>query len=131
MLLKYVVALLVRNHEVVAAVAHKPKVSTNAQPAYQVNIVGAQPSVAPLPQHGLGSGTGQNDQGESASAAFTAVANPYNVKSPHEAKHGPEEDPYFKNIPDGIDYLVCTGTSHLLPNDSEDATLWARILKIR
>jgi hypothetical protein len=132
-LLKYIVALLVHKNEIVAAVAHKPKVSTNAQTAYQVNIVGAKRSVAPLPR-GLASGTGQNDQGESARAAFTAVANPHNVKSPREEQRGSrkplEKDPYFDHVSDGVDYLVLTGESHILDRDSEDTTLWARILKI-
>jgi hypothetical protein len=91
-LLKYIVAILVRKNEIIAAVAHKPKVSTNAQPgAYQVNIMGA---------------------------------NPHNVKLL-------EQDPYFANVPHGIDYLVLGGKSHLLDSNSEDTTLWARILKIR
>jgi hypothetical protein len=93
----------VRKNEIVAAVAHKPKVSTNAQPgAYQVNIVGA---------------------------------NPHNVKLPHKGEPGsgklPEQDPYFANVPHGIDYLVLGGKSHLLDSNSEDTTLWARIFKIR
>ena len=127
--------MVVRKNEVVAAVARTPKGSTNAQPgAYQVNIVGAELPVTPLPQHGLASGTGQMDQRKSPPAAFMAVANPHNVKLPDKGWRGsrktPEKDPYFDDVPDGIDYLVLGGMSHLLDRNSEDTTLWTRILKI-
>jgi hypothetical protein len=123
-LLKYIVSILVRNNEIVAAVAHKPNVSTTAQSgAYQVNIMSStRQNAAPLQQVSL-------------PTAFTAVANPHNVKPPRrvEPRSGkpPEQDPYFANAPPDIDCLVVTGESHILDSNSEDATLWARILKIR
>ena len=129
--------MLVRDNEIVAAVAHKPKVSTNAQSgaSYQVNIMGAERPAAPLQRGSLASGTSQNDQGMPLPAVFTAVADSHNVKSPRRAEPRSrellEQDPYFANAPPDIDCLVATGESHIFDNISEDATLWARILKIR
>jgi hypothetical protein len=130
-LLKYLVAILVRNNEIVAAVAHKSNVFANAQSGgIHVNIMGTE--AAPL-QRGLASATGQNDQGMPPPTSFVAVANPHSAKSPlgaeRRSRKSPEHDPYFATKSPDIDCLVVAGESHLF-NDDYTAT-WHNILKIR
>ena len=133
-LLKYIVAMLVRNTEIVAAMAHKPKHFTNAQSkGLHVNIMGAKSPAAPLQPSGLASRMGRNDQDMFSPTAFTAVANPHTVRpppgtGPHTRKT-PQQDPYFATVSSDIDCLIVSGKSHIF-DSSSDATLWARILKI-
>ena len=127
-LLKYLVAMLMRDNEIIAAVAHQPNVST-----FHVNVMGAKLPEAPLQRSGLASGMGQNDQGTPPPTAFTAVANPNTVKSRGEEKtcpgNSPENDPHFSTVSPDVDCLVVvTGKTHIV---EEDTTLWASILKIR
>ncbi|KIM72909.1 hypothetical protein PILCRDRAFT_736126 [Piloderma croceum F 1598] len=131
-LLKYLVAILVRNNDIVAAVAHKPNAFTNAQSGgIHVNIMGTV--AAPLQLSGLASGTVQNDRGMPPPTSFIAVANPHSAKSPlgaeHHPRRSPEQDPYFAGKSPDIDCLVVAGESHLF-NDDYTAT-WRNILKIR
>jgi hypothetical protein len=81
-LLKYLVAILVRNNDIFAAVAHKPNVFANAQSgSINVNIMGTEFPAAPLQRGGLASGMGQNDQGMPLPTSFIAVTNPHSAKS--------------------------------------------------
>ena len=132
-LLKYLVAILVRNNDIVAAVAHRPNVFPKAQSGgIHVNIMGTEFSAAPLQRGGLASGTGQNDQGMPLPTSFVAVANPHSAKSPLGAERGPRkspvQDPYFATEPPDIDCLVVTGEPHVL-SDGYTAT-WRNILKL-
>ena len=76
-LLKYITVILVRNSEVVAAVAHKTGRSSSSAssssppPTYQVNVICTEHPANCLKEDELVSRTGQTDHGK----AFTAVAN--------------------------------------------------------
>jgi hypothetical protein len=126
-LLKYVTTILVRNSEVVAAVAHKAHSSSTgsfSHPAsYQVDVMRTEKPANSLRQDGLASGTGQTDQGEALFSAFTAVANPY---IPRDS----DEDPYFKKKPPGVNCLMVPGESHFKMDDAKEDTYLERILKI-
>jgi len=116
-LLKYLVAMLVRDNEIVAAVAHLPKISTAAQSGgFQVNIMEGVKNAQPP-------------------AAFTAVANPHTVPPPRQkqtrSRKLPEQDPYFANVSPDIDCRVVNGMTHIVDSNNEETTLWASILKIR
>jgi len=80
-LLKYVTTILMRDTEVIAAMAHPSSSSAGSflpQPvSYQVNIMRTEQPANSLRQDGLASGTGQNDQGEALPSAFNAVANTF------------------------------------------------------
>jgi hypothetical protein len=133
LLLKYIVAILVRNNDIVAAVAHKPNVLTNTQSGgIHVNIMGTEFPAAPLQPSGLASGIGQNDQGMPPPTSFTAVANPHSANPPlgaeRRSRKSPGQDPYFATKSSDIDCLVVAGESHLFNN--EDTALWRNILKI-
>jgi hypothetical protein len=128
-LLKYITAILVRNSEIVAAVAHETgRSSTSAssfsQPAsYQVNVVCTEQPVNSLKEDELASRTGQTDHGEALPPAFTAVANPYTPR-------GSDKDPYFETAPPGVNCLIVPGNSHLIVSDTVEATFLGGILKI-
>jgi len=134
-LLKYITTILVRNIEIVAAVAHEPCVShaadgTFANPtAYQVDVMSTNQPESPV-QAELASGTSKNDRGKSTSpSAFTAVANPPTVTPP---PGGPPKyiDPYFENTPPGIDCKIVTGKPHKLSGDGKETSIWVLALKI-
>lgn len=132
-LLKYLVAILVRNNDIVAAVAHKRNVVANAQSGgIHVNIMGTEFPAAPLQRSGLASGMGQNDQGTPIPTSFTAVANPHTAKLPlvaeHRSRKSPGQDPYFATKSPDIDCFVVAGESHVF--DNGDTALWPSILKI-
>jgi len=82
-LLKYVTTILVRNTEIIAAVAHKTHpssaVSFSHPVSYQVDVIRTEQLMNSLRKDGLASGTDQTDQGEALLSAFTAVANPYTL----------------------------------------------------
>jgi hypothetical protein len=126
-LLKYVTTILVRNSEVVAAVAHKAHPSSTgsfSHPAsYQVDVMRTEKPANSLRQDGLASGTCQTDQGEALFSAFNAVANPY---IPRDS----DEDPYFKKKPPGVNCLMVPGESHFKMDDAKEDTYLERILNI-
>jgi hypothetical protein len=125
-LLKYVTAILVRDVEIIAAMAHKPKVSAgsfSAAAPYRVNVMRTD-SPASCPRQDKISGTIQNDQGVALPQTFTAVANP-------RTEGDSDEDPYFKTVPDDIDCLVVTGESHFLASNTQQNPFIQRVLKIR
>jgi hypothetical protein len=112
-LLSFVPAVLVRDTEVIAAVAHGPhphkSASSAASGSLHVNIV----QNAPL------SGPSAQDKLEAFPTAITAVANPY-----ADHRNG---DPYFKKGTPGPDCLIVTsGRSHL-PFMS-DLSVWQRYI---
>jgi len=132
-LLKYLVAILVRNNDIVAAVAHKRNVFTNAQSGgIHVNIMGTEFPAAPLQRSGLASGMGQNDQGTPPPTSFTDVANPHSANlhlvAERRSRKSPGQDPYFATKSPDINCMVVTGESHVF--DNEDTALWPNILKI-
>jgi len=101
-LLKYVAAILVRDIDVIAAMAHKTKASlsstdVSSTPApYQVNVMRTDQRREPAP------GTGQTDQGQALSSTVTAIANP-------TIPRGQTTDPYFCKIPPPVNCLVLSG----------------------
>ena len=132
-LLKYLVAILVRNNDIVAAVARKRNVFTNAQSGgIHVNIMGTRFPAAPLQRSGLASGMGQNDEGTPPPTSFTAVANPHSANLPlvaeRRSRKSPGKDPYFATKSPDIDCLVVAGESHVF--DHKDTAWWPYILKI-
>lgn len=130
MLLKYITTILVRNIEIIAAVAHEPRVSraangTVANPtAYQVDVISTNQPENPVQQGELASGTSKNDR-----SAFTAIANPRTVTPP---PGGPQNyiDPYFDNAPPGIDCKIVTGKPHKLSGSGKATSIWVLALKI-
>ena len=121
-LLKYLVAILVRNNDIIAAVAHKPNVSANTQSGgIHVNVMGTEFPAAPLQRSGLASGMGQNDQGMPLPGAE------------RHSRKSPGQDPYFATKSPDIDCLVVTGESHMFSDENttdENTALWHNILKI-
>ena len=109
-LLKYVTSILVRNSEIIAAMAHKPSPSPSSGPfsepaLYQVNIMRTEQPSSSLQQGELAFRTCQNDQGDALASAFTTVANPYTAQDS-------DKDPYFEKVLPSINCLVVTGESH-------------------
>lgn len=124
-LLKCVTTILVRDTEVIAAMAHPSSSPAGPfpQPAsYQVNVMHTEQPVKSLRQDGLASGTGQTDQGEALSSAFTAVANTFTVRNSRE-------DPYFKTA-SGVNCSIVPGTSHLYRGDGDKKLPLERFLMI-
>lgn len=123
-LLKYVTTILVRNYDIIAAMAHKntPPLSSAATfseaPAYQINILRTQP---------LASGTFQTDQDEALPAAITAVANPTTMQ---EYRNGPYKDLYFQTVSPTVNCLEVPGKCHILPPSNKSRMLES-FLKIR
>ena len=124
-LLKYITAILVRNSEVVAAIAHETgRTSSSASsfsppPSYQVNVLRTEHHANCMKGDELVSRTGQADHCQ----AFTAVANSY-------APRGSQTDPYFETEPPDVNCLIVPGKSHLATPDTMEATFLRRILKI-
>ena len=134
--MKYITTILVRNIEIVAAVAHEPRVSraadgTLANPtAYQVDVISTNQLESPVQQGELASGTSKNDRDKSISpSAFTSVANPRTVTRP---PGGPQKyiDPHFEDTPPGIDCKIVTGKPHKLSGDGKETSIWVLALKI-
>jgi hypothetical protein len=125
-LLKYVTTILVRNSEIIAAMAHKTSPSPLSagpfsEPApYQVNVVRTVLANSPR-QSEPASGTVQTDQGEDLPPAVTAVANPETIKG---------KDPHFKTASPGVNCLEVPGNSHLIRDFNEPPVLKS-FLKIR
>jgi hypothetical protein len=121
-LLKYITVILVRNSEVVAAVAHETRRSSlsatsfSPPPTYQVNVIRTEHPVNCLEEDELVSRT---DHGN----AFTAVANPYTPR-------GSDKDPYFETEPPDVNCLIVPGISHLSTSDTGEASFLESILKI-
>jgi hypothetical protein len=122
-LLSFVPVVLVRNLEVIAAVAHGPRPPTSASGAaigsLHVNIVQDAPVAGP------------SEQGEPAErrapsplhppiSEVTAIANPY----VQDSRQG---DPYFREDVPGSDYLIVkSGRSHL--HSVGDPSKWERYI---
>ena len=116
-LLKYITTILVRNTEVIAAIAHRSSSSAGPFPhptSYQVNVMRTEQPANSLPKDVLASGTGQTDQGEALPSAFTAVANTFTERNSRK-------DPYFEKAPAGVNCLIVPGNSHLHEDDDDDA----------
>jgi hypothetical protein len=117
----------VRDVEIIAAMAHKPKVSAgsfSAPAPYRVNIMRTDSPASCPRQDKITSGTSQNDQGVALPPTLTAVANPRTEGDSHE-------DPYFKTVRDDIDCLVVTGESHFLAYNTQENPFIQRVLKIK
>jgi hypothetical protein len=120
-LLKYVTTILVRNSEIIAAMAHKTGPSPSStdsfpEPApYQVNVMCTVLAREPV------SRTVQTDQGEALCPAITAVANLETVRG---------KDPYFKMASPSVNCLEVPGKSHL-KRDSNELRVLESFLKIR
>jgi hypothetical protein len=125
-LLKYVTTILVRNTEVIAAIAHRSSSSAGSFPhptSYQVNVMCTEQPVNSLPQDVLASGTDQIYQGEALPSAFTAVANPFTERNSRK-------DPYFETAPAGVNCLIIPGNSHLHKDNDDEMLPLERFLKI-
>lgn len=112
-LLKYVTTILVRDADVIAAVAHLSSscAGSFSQPAsYQINVMRTEQPAKSLRQDGLASGTGQTDQGEALPSTLTAVANTF-------TKRWSRKDPYFETMPPGVNCRIVPGNSHLYDDD--------------
>jgi hypothetical protein len=124
-LLKYITVILVRNSEVVAAVAHETGCSSSSAssfsppPTYQINVIRTEHPANCLKEDELVSRTDQTDHGK----AFTAVANPYTPR-------GSDTDPYFETEPPDVNCLIVPGNSHLMISDTVETTFLRTILKI-
>jgi len=125
-LLKCVTTILVRNSEIIAAMAHKTGPSPSSigsfpEPApYQVNIMRTV-LAGSLRQDEPASRTVQTDQGEALCPAITAVANPETVRG---------KDPYFKMASPSVNCLEVPGKSHLI-RDPNGPRVLESFLKIR
>jgi hypothetical protein len=125
-LLKYVTTILVRDIEVVAAIAHPSSSSAGSfpQPAsYQVNVMHTEQPANSLRQEGLASRTGQTDQGEALPSVFTAVANTFTERNSRK-------DPYFETAPSGVNCLIVPGKSHLYQGDDDETLPLEKFLMI-
>jgi len=133
-LLKHVTAILVRDNEIVAAMAHKVgpsllTVSSSSEPApYQVNVMRTEQPESFLRQDALASRASQTDQGGAFPPAITTIANPHSVQ---DYRDGPHKDPYFEKAPPGVDCLEVRGQPHFLMHDAEEPISLERVLKIR
>jgi hypothetical protein len=109
-----VLAVLVRDIEVIVAVAHGPHPHTlasgDAGGSLHVNIVQNAPLLDPSAQ----------DKLEALPSAITAVANPY-IADLHKG------DPYFAKDAPGTDCLIVTSGQSHLPFIS-DVTEWERYI---
>ena len=124
--------ILVRNNEIVAAVAHEPRISSAADgtfsnpKAYQVDVMSINQPESPVQQGGLASGTSKDDR-DKTSPFLTTVANPRSITPPG----GPSKyiDPYFENTPPGTDCKIVTGKPHK-PSGNDKESIWAWALQI-
>ena len=125
-LLKYVTTILVRDTEVIAAMAHPSSSSAGSfsQPAsYQVNVMHTEQPANSLRQDRLSSGTGQTDQGEALPSAFTTVANTFTERNSRK-------DPYFEMAPSGVNCLIIPGKSHLYQGGDNEMVPLEKFLMI-
>lgn len=124
-LLKYITVILVRNSEVVAAVAHETGRSLSSAssflppPTYQVNVIRTEHPANCLTEDELVSRTDRTHHGK----VFTAVANPYTPR-------GSNTDSYFETEPPDVNCLIVPGNSHLMISDMVETTFLRTILKI-
>ena len=125
-LLKCLTTILVRDTEIIAAVAHPSSSSASSFPqtaSYQVNVMCTEQPANSLRQDGLASGTGQTDQGEALPSAFTAVANTFTKRNSHK-------DPYFKTAASGVNCLIVPGKSHLYQGNDDETLPLEKFLMI-